>query len=128
MVESNLGPSKAAKFSHKRWCVENDTLLLLLVNVCIMLFMKLRIGCALTWSGPSGLRAGDKYYITLPLYHGNAGAVATAPCIFLGNTIVLREKFSASNFFSDIRKHGCIATVYVCYVVKSKSVLLYLDV
>ena len=41
------GVSKAAKFSHKRF-----------------------IGAAVTWSGPSQLKTGDAYYITLPLYHG----------------------------------------------------------
>ncbi|TPX33507.1 hypothetical protein SmJEL517_g03660 [Synchytrium microbalum] len=89
-TSGTTGPSKAAKFSHKRW-----------------------IGCALTWSGPSGLKEGDRYYISLPLYHGNAGAVAMAPCILLGNTVVLREKFSASSFFKDVREHQCVATVYV---------------
>ena len=28
------------------------------------------IGCALTWARPCGLRSGDRYYVTLPLYHG----------------------------------------------------------
>ncbi|RKO83076.1 hypothetical protein BDK51DRAFT_15049, partial [Blyttiomyces helicus] len=82
-TSGTTGPSKAAKFSHKRF-----------------------IGAAVTWAGPSGLQKGDPYYITLPLYHGNAGVVAVAPCYLLGNPIVLREKFSASNFFKDIREHN----------------------
>ncbi|KAJ3410317.1 cystathionine beta-lyase [Chytridiales sp. JEL 0842] len=89
-TSGTTGPSKAAKFSHKRF-----------------------IGAAVTWAGPSGLSKGDSYYITLPLYHGNAGVVAVAPCYYLGNTIVLREKFSASNFFKDIRDHNCVATIYI---------------
>eukprot|EP00842_Homolaphlyctis_polyrhiza_P005195 jgi/Hompol1/5677/HPOL_004649-RA len=82
-TSGTTGPSKAAKFSHRRF-----------------------IGAAVTWAAPSGLKAGDCYYITLPLYHGNAGVVAVAPCYLLGNTIVLREKFSVSNFFKDIRAHN----------------------
>ncbi|KAI9205492.1 uncharacterized protein BJ171DRAFT_500622 [Polychytrium aggregatum] len=89
-TSGTTGPSKAAKFSHRRF-----------------------VGCAVTWAGPSGLRKGDRYYITLPLYHGNGGCVAVAPCYLLGNPIVLREKFSASNFFKDIREHQCVATVYI---------------
>ncbi|TPX43542.1 hypothetical protein SeLEV6574_g04997 [Synchytrium endobioticum] len=89
-TSGTTGPSKAARFSHKRW-----------------------IGCALAWAGPSGLREGDRYYVALPLYHGNAGAVAVAPCVLLGNTVVLRERFSASSFFKDVRAHACVAAVYV---------------
>ncbi|KAJ3112287.1 hypothetical protein HDU96_004731 [Phlyctochytrium bullatum] len=89
-TSGTTGPSKAAKFSHKRF-----------------------IGAAVTWAGPSGLKKGDHYYITLPLYHGNAGVVAVAPCYLLGNPIVLREKFSVSNFFNDIRKHQCRGTIYI---------------
>ncbi|KAJ3214482.1 hypothetical protein HDU67_001614 [Dinochytrium kinnereticum] len=89
-TSGTTGPSKAAKFSHKRF-----------------------IGAAVTWAGPSGLQKGDYYYITLPLYHGNAGVVAVAPCYLLGNPIVLRDKFSVSNFFADIRKHNCKGTIYI---------------
>ncbi|KAI8850977.1 hypothetical protein BC829DRAFT_388188 [Chytridium lagenaria] len=89
-TSGTTGPSKAAKFSHKRF-----------------------VGAAVTWAGPSGLQKNDRYYITLPLYHGNAGVVAVAPCYLLGNPIVLREKFSVSNFFSDIRKNNCKGTIYI---------------
>ncbi|KAJ3105766.1 hypothetical protein HDU97_007586 [Phlyctochytrium planicorne] len=89
-TSGTTGPSKAAKFSHKRF-----------------------IGAAITWAGPSRLSKGDHYYITLPLYHGNAGVVAVAPCYLLGNPIVLREKFSVSNFFKDIRENNCKATIYI---------------
>ena len=29
------------------------------------------IGCALTWARPCGLAVGDRYYVTLPLFHGS---------------------------------------------------------
>ncbi|KAI8814851.1 hypothetical protein BJ742DRAFT_192100 [Cladochytrium replicatum] len=89
-TSGTTGPSKAAKFSHRRF-----------------------VGAAVTWAEPSGLKQGDRYYITLPLYHGNGGVVAVAPCYLLGNEIILREKFSASNFFKDVREHQCVATVYI---------------
>nr|KAJ3407779.1 hypothetical protein HK105_003296 [Polyrhizophydium stewartii] len=89
-TSGTTGPSKAAKFSHRRF-----------------------IGAAVTWAAPSGLKTGDRYYITLPLYHGNAGVVAVAPCYLLGNTIVLREKFSVRSFFDDIHQNNCVATVYI---------------
>jgi len=89
-TSGTTGLSKAAKFSHARF-----------------------IGCALTWTRPCGLTANDRYYITLPLFHGNAGCVAVAPCYLVGATIILRQKFSASTFFNDIRLHKCTATIYV---------------
>eukprot|EP01012_Entosiphon_sulcatum_P048558 TRINITY_DN67049_c0_g1_i1.p1 TRINITY_DN67049_c0_g1~~TRINITY_DN67049_c0_g1_i1.p1 ORF type:complete len:843 (-),score=120.38 TRINITY_DN67049_c0_g1_i1:131-2638(-) len=89
-TSGTTGPSKAAKFSHRRF-----------------------IGAALTWTKPCQLTPRDRYYIFLPLYHGNAGVVAVAPCYFSGCSIVLRTKFSASNFLPDIRHFGCTATIYI---------------
>eukprot|EP00128_Syssomonas_multiformis_P012337 Colp12_sorted_trinity150504_noHs@18630 len=89
-TSGTTGKSKAAKFSHLRF-----------------------IGAGLAWAPPCQLTSSDVYYITLPLYHGNAGAVALSPCYWSGCTMVIREKFSASNFFKDVRKYQCTATVYI---------------
>ena len=56
---------------------------------------------------------GDRYYVTLPLYHGNAGCVAVAAAYFAGATVVLRRKFSASAFMSEIVQHKCTAVAYI---------------
>ena len=80
-TSGTTGPSKAAKFSHRRW-----------------------IGCGLTWARPSLLERGQRYYITLPLYHGNGGAVALSAIFYSGCTAVIRSRFSASQFFADIRR------------------------
>jgi len=82
-TSGTTGKSKAARFSNKRW-----------------------IGAGVCWSGPSLLGPSDKYYIALPLFHGNAMAVALSPCLFSGACAVIREKFSASNFVSDMRVYG----------------------
>jgi len=89
-TSGTTGVSKAAKFSHLRF-----------------------IGCALTWTGPTGLTGADRYYVPLPLFHGNGGCVAVAPCYFVGATIVLRQKFSASAFWDDVKKSGCTAAIYI---------------
>jgi fatty-acyl-CoA synthase len=89
-TSGTTGPSKAAKFSHKRW-----------------------VGCAVTWAGPCGLNSGDSYYIPLPLYHGNGGAVALSTIFYTGGRAVLRKKFSVSNFFPDCIKFQCKSMIYV---------------
>lgn len=59
------------------------------------------------------LRPTDKYYITLPLYHGNGGVVALSAVWKAGCAAVLREKYSTSNFWRDIARHRCTAMVYI---------------
>ena len=46
-------------------------------------------------------------------FYRNAGVVAVAPCYFTGCIMVLRQKFSVSSFFSDIRKYNCKAMIYI---------------
>lgn len=49
----------------------------------------------------------DIIYNSLPLYHTNGGILAAGQMLFWGSTLVLRKKFSASNFFTDCVKHKC---------------------
>uniref|UniRef100_A0A0G4I2U5 AMP-dependent synthetase/ligase domain-containing protein n=1 Tax=Chromera velia CCMP2878 TaxID=1169474 RepID=A0A0G4I2U5_9ALVE len=89
-TSGTTGKSKAAIFNHKRF-----------------------IGAGVTWTRHMDLESRDVYYQTLPLYHGNGGVVAVSSCFRCRCPMVLRKKFSASNFFPDIRKHRCTATIYV---------------
>ena len=49
----------------------------------------------------------DIIYDSLPLYHTNGGILAAGQMLFWGSTLVLRKKFSASNFFNDCVKYKC---------------------
>jgi solute carrier family 27 fatty acid transporter 1/4 len=49
----------------------------------------------------------DIFYLSLPLYHNNAGTIGTAQALLFGNSIALREKFSASQFWTDCDKFKC---------------------
>eukprot|EP01135_Chromosphaera_perkinsii_P004916 Nk52_evm21s304 gene=Nk52_evmTU21s304 len=89
-TSGTTGKPKAAKFSHLRF-----------------------IGAGITWAGPSLLSEADNYYIPLPLYHGNALAVASSPCFWAGATAVVRDGFSASNFLPDLRRFECTKCVYI---------------
>jgi fatty-acyl-CoA synthase len=77
----------------------------------------------------AGQRAGQLYgvtrdevcYSSMPLFHGNALMACWAPALAVGATLVLRRRFSASQFASDIRRHGC---TYFTYVGRSLAYVL----
>ena len=61
----------------------------------------------------AGMRADDVFYLTLPLYHATGllvcwGAVVAGPA-----AVVLRRRFSASEFWTDIRRYQCTGFGYV---------------
>ena len=60
-----------------------------------------------------GLRRDDVHYCSMPLFHGNALMACWAPSLATGATLVLRRKFSASNFLTDVREFGCTYFTYV---------------
>jgi len=43
----------------------------------------------------------DVIYDTLPLYHTAGGMVGIGQAVLFGNTLIIRRKFSASNFWKD---------------------------
>lgn len=55
----------------------------------------------------ASITPNDIIYNSLPLYHTNGGILATGQMLLYGSTLVLRKKFSASNFFIDCVKHKC---------------------
>lgn len=54
-----------------------------------------------------GLKPGDTLYGPLPLYHSSAGMLAMGPALLSGVTLVLRTKFSATNFWKDCVRYDC---------------------
>lgn len=59
------------------------------------------------------VRAKDRIYVCLPLFHATALTTGLASAMLSGCSISLRRKFSASAFFDDIRRDGCTAFVYI---------------
>ncbi len=55
----------------------------------------------------------DVLYCCLPLYHTNGINIAWATSIVFGATLALRRKFSASEFWHDIRKFHATRFIYV---------------
>jgi fatty-acyl-CoA synthase len=60
-----------------------------------------RVANAASW-----LTAEDVLYCAMPLFHGNALNAIVFPAAATGATIALRERFSASQFMSDVRRYG----------------------
>ncbi|EFB17105.1 hypothetical protein PANDA_009192, partial [Ailuropoda melanoleuca] len=61
----------------------------------------------------SGVKGDDVIYTTLPLYHSAAMMVGIHGCILIGATLVLRNKFSASQFWDDCRKYNVTVIQYI---------------
>ncbi|XP_063629102.1 long-chain fatty acid transport protein 1-like isoform X2 [Cydia splendana] len=59
------------------------------------------------------LSSSDVVYDPLPLHHTAGGVLGGGQALVLGSTVVLRKKFSASNYWKDVAKHGCTAAQYI---------------
>lgn len=55
----------------------------------------------------------DRFYITMPMYHSAAGILGIGQMIHQGCTVVIRRKFSASNFWKDCVKYDCTVSQYI---------------
>ena len=55
----------------------------------------------------------DVIYITLPLFHSNAIHIGWASALRSGSAVALARKFSASNFWNDVRKHKATCFNYI---------------
>lgn len=68
-----------------------------------------------------GLGPSDVCYASMPLFHSNAVLVGWAVALACRGSMVLRRKFSASGFLSDVRRYGA---TYANYVGKPLSYVL----
>ncbi len=89
-TSGTTGMPKAAKVTHMR----------------AQLYM--RGFAAATEAGPD-----DRIYIALPLYHATGGLCAVGAALLNGAAIVLKKKFSATQFWDDIVGERCTMFVYI---------------
>eukprot|EP01006_Ploeotia_vitrea_P041818 TRINITY_DN66575_c7_g2_i1.p1 TRINITY_DN66575_c7_g2~~TRINITY_DN66575_c7_g2_i1.p1 ORF type:complete len:622 (+),score=91.41 TRINITY_DN66575_c7_g2_i1:30-1895(+) len=59
-----------------------------------------------------GLKEGDRCYTVLPLYH-TAGGVIGVGFMFVGITMVLKKKFSATSWWRDVIHYRCTVAQYI---------------
>jgi fatty-acyl-CoA synthase len=55
----------------------------------------------------------DRMYNCLPMYHSVGGVVATCAPLIGGGSVVLRRRFSAREFWSDVVEEGCTLFQYI---------------
>ncbi|MCB0219636.1 MAG: AMP-binding protein, partial [Chrysiogenetes bacterium] len=58
-------------------------------------------------------KASDTIYVALPLYHSSAQFGGVGATLATGASLALRRKFSASNFWSDVRSFGATRFMYI---------------
>jgi fatty-acyl-CoA synthase len=67
------------------------------------------------------LNAESVCYLAMPMFHSNALYAGWSPAVYVGATLALRRRFSASGFVDDVRRYG---VTYFNYVGKPLSYIL----
>jgi fatty-acyl-CoA synthase len=65
------------------------------------------------FAGLIGASAADRMYNCLPMYHSIGGVVAVGAPLVNGGSVVLRAKFSAGEFWSDVVRSRCTLFQYI---------------
>ncbi len=89
-TSGTTGLPKAAKITHMR----------------VQLYMR-------GFAGSTDSRSSDRIYNVLPLYHATGGLCAMGAALLNGGSVVLKRKFSATTFWSDIAAEQCTMFVYI---------------
>ncbi len=88
-TSGTTGLPKAALITHMRW-----------------------LGVGDGWSALFGHGPGDTFYCVLPLYHVAAGMSLLSQVLACGGRMLLRRRFSASQFWDDVRQYRVTVTQY----------------
>jgi fatty-acyl-CoA synthase len=65
------------------------------------------------FAGMLDTRRDDRMFNCLPLYHSVGGVVATFATLVNGGAVVIRPRFSASDFWRDVRDERCTLFQYI---------------
>jgi fatty-acyl-CoA synthase len=65
------------------------------------------------FAGVMATKPSDRMYDCLPMYHTAGGLVATGAMLVNGASVVIREKFSAREFWDDIVRWDCTIFQYI---------------
>ena len=64
------------------------------------------------FAGMMGAQSTERMYNCLPMYHSVGGVQVPGAILVAGGTIVIREKFSTSQFWNDVVRWDC--TIFQC--------------
>jgi len=65
------------------------------------------------FAGMLGAQPDDRMYNCLPMYHSIGGVLVPGATLVGGGSVVIRDKFSASQFWSDILRWDCTMFQYI---------------
>ncbi|GGE27199.1 long-chain-acyl-CoA synthetase [Agaricicola taiwanensis] len=65
------------------------------------------------YCGVMNVKPDDRMYDCLPMYHSNGGVLAVGAPLVGGATVVIREKFSARDFWDDVVRWDCTLVFYI---------------
>jgi fatty-acyl-CoA synthase len=65
------------------------------------------------FAGMMDTKPEDRMFNCLPLYHSVGGVVATFATLVSGGAVVIRPRFSASDFWRDVRDERCTLFQYI---------------
>jgi fatty-acyl-CoA synthase len=68
---------------------------------------------ACAFAGIMDTKPTDRMYDCLPMYHTAGGLVATGAVLMNGGSVVIREKFSAREFWDDVVRNECTLFQYI---------------
>ncbi|WEW59687.1 long-chain fatty acid transporter fat1 [Emydomyces testavorans] len=60
-----------------------------------------------------GLRQKDRVYTCMPLYHSTAAILGYISCLLNGSSLAIGRKFSARNFWNEVRENDATVIQYV---------------
>jgi fatty-acyl-CoA synthase len=60
-----------------------------------------------------GVQPSDRMYNCLPMYHASGGVQAPGSVLVSGGSVVIRDRFSASGFWTDITRWDCTLFQYI---------------
>ena len=65
------------------------------------------------FAGSTGARADDRVYVALPLYHATGGLCGAGAALLNGAQVVIRRRFSATQFWPEVAAERCTMFVYI---------------
>lgn len=65
------------------------------------------------FAGATASTAKDALYNCLPLYHSTGGLVGVGAILLNGGRLIVRRRFSASNFWPDVKASGATMFIYI---------------
>src|SRR6185437_1296175 len=65
------------------------------------------------FAGILDAQSTDRIYNCLPMYHSIGGVLVPGAILAAGGSVVIREKFSSSQFWDDIRRWDCTLFQYI---------------